>query len=76
MSDWANAISDLPLRVRANEKSILQHFEPASPHLDDRDAFLAVISERLRKHPAYFGRCGAENNRYTASSGWRSTICG
>lgn len=51
MTDWVEAICGLPLVFRTGDKSIRQHFEPASPHLDHRDTFLAVISARLRRHP-------------------------
>jgi hypothetical protein len=61
MSDWAEAVCGLALFFRTGDKSIRQLFEPAWPHLDDRDAFLAVVSERLRQYPglidAWVGYC-------------------
>jgi hypothetical protein len=61
MSDWVEGICGLVLVFRTGDKSIRQLFEPACPHLDDRDTFLAVVSERLRQQPglidAWVGYC-------------------
>ena len=51
MTGWVEAICDLALVFRTGEKSIQQLFEPALIHLDDRAAFLAAVSERLRERP-------------------------
>jgi hypothetical protein len=51
---WVADVCRLPLAfraVRAGEGTVLALFEPATPHLADREGFLAAVTEFIRSNP-------------------------
>ena len=51
MTRWVEDVCRLPLAFHAGERTVLELFEPARPHLGDREAFLAAVTEYIRANP-------------------------
>jgi hypothetical protein len=50
MTDWVKQVCELPASYRHGQDTIMGVLAPAAAYLEDRSAFLAAVTRRIRAH--------------------------